>query len=393
MSAPAPPSLPDLHSGPRNFTTTAHDHGGVALTVCTLMATWVLLCFVVRCYMRATVSGPFGLDDIVCSVATMCGLLQTTVASVSISYGVGKALHLVTESHTVKAEKCSVALLLARIVFVTSRVRACHALLVVSCLWGLAAFVAQAIRCTGHPPWHMVGVDRCPSNYRSWQIITAFNVIIEVLLFAMPVWLVYGLQTTLSKKLTVVAVFSLRLPVIVAAILRLHFLAAMLASSEPLLKSVPAFICLNIEMHWGLIAAAIPTLKPFVGAFNTGWGTFDSQGISGYGQGSGNSYALRSLGRSARSAHPHTPATGSQTSNADKEPIDRRQSWGKHVAHVRSNRNSVGSDNSTKMIIRQTQTCEVHVELDDRVEESHMVRSEDVIESARRDPPSLSRWD
>ena len=55
--------------GPRNFTTTPDDHGGIALTVCTLLATWAVLCYFVRVYMRMTVCGPFGLDDIVCTGA------------------------------------------------------------------------------------------------------------------------------------------------------------------------------------------------------------------------------------------------------------------------------------------------------------------------------------
>lgn len=71
MAEPAPPTLPDLNSGPRSFITTDQDHGGIALVVCTLMATWVVLCFFVRLYMRATVSGPFGADDVVCSVSTV----------------------------------------------------------------------------------------------------------------------------------------------------------------------------------------------------------------------------------------------------------------------------------------------------------------------------------
>jgi hypothetical protein len=71
MSAPAPPDLPDMNSGPRNFVTTDQDHGGIALTIATLMSTWTILCFFVRVYMRATVSGPFGLDDFLCSVATV----------------------------------------------------------------------------------------------------------------------------------------------------------------------------------------------------------------------------------------------------------------------------------------------------------------------------------
>lgn len=64
--------LPDFSDGrPRTFITTPDDHGGTALVVCTLMATWAVLCWVVRLYMRSTVSGPFGVDDVVCTVATV----------------------------------------------------------------------------------------------------------------------------------------------------------------------------------------------------------------------------------------------------------------------------------------------------------------------------------
>lgn len=72
MSASEPHLLPDLNSGPRSFITTSQDHAGIALVMCTLLATWAVLCLIVRVYMRATVSGPFGKDDALCSLATVC---------------------------------------------------------------------------------------------------------------------------------------------------------------------------------------------------------------------------------------------------------------------------------------------------------------------------------
>jgi hypothetical protein len=65
-------SAPMYVEGPRTFVTTDQDHGGVALVICTLMATWSVLCWIVRVYMRATVSAPFGVDDLVCTIATVC---------------------------------------------------------------------------------------------------------------------------------------------------------------------------------------------------------------------------------------------------------------------------------------------------------------------------------
>lgn len=360
-----------LPEGPRNFITTSQDHGGIALTICTLMATWVVLCFVVRMYMRATVSGPFGLDDIVCSVATVFGVIQMIVSASAISFGFGKALVLLTPEQIGAAEKavyyivtdtltkCTVALLIARIVFIKSRVQACYGVVAASCIWGFASFLAEAIRCTRYAPWTIVG-DQCGNLLLSWQVITAFNILIEVALLMFPIWLVWGLRTNLSRKITVVVVFWLRLPVVVAAGLRIHFLAKSIGTSEPLLNAVIPFFCMNIEVHYSLMAATMPTLKPFVGAFNTGWGTYDNHGISGYGGSSGGSYALHSLERK-NGKKGSTPVNRSHASGEEGDAL--RPNYGKNVTHVRSiptpTRSSGGSE---EMIIRQTVTCEVHYE-------------------------------
>ena len=72
-------------------------------------------------------------------------------------------LYIVTNALT----KCAVSLLLARIVFIKSRVRACYAVLGISALWGVGSFLAQAIRCTEFPPWQLVG-GSCSNNVRTY---------------------------------------------------------------------------------------------------------------------------------------------------------------------------------------------------------------------------------
>lgn len=157
--------------------------------------------------------------------------------------------------------------------------------------------------------------------------------------------------------------------VIVAAGLRLHFLSHTFGSEQPLLRGVIPFTLLNIEMHYGLMAATMPTLKPFVGAFNTGFGTYDTQGISGYGHGSGGSFAMQSLER--RTDQKGSTPKGSQLSNADREMGDLRPLYGKNVSHVRSPKQdstrplSSQSSSSQQMIIRQTVETEIHYEEED----------------------------
>lgn len=365
-------------TGPRNFTNGPEDHSGTALVICTLMTVWSVLCFLVRIYMRSSASGPFGADDLLTGLATLFGVAQMAASAVAISHGFGKNLSLISPADVIQAQKalyaaqllflvtnaltkCAVSLLLARIVFIKSRVQACYVVLGISAAWGLGSFLAQAIRCTDVPAWSIIG-RQCTNNILSWEVITGFNVMIEVLLFAMPIWLVWSLQTESKRKITVVTVFGLRLPVIAAALARIHFIST-LNQNQPLLAGVIPFICLNVEMHYGLMAATMPTLKPFVGSFNTGWGTYDTQGVSGYGSNS-NSYAMRSLDRGGNTGASRNRSQGASQLDQIAEVDDRLKYTGKTLTQVKAKTNdgrsnSGSSDSSQQMIIRQTTTCEV----------------------------------
>ena len=118
-----PPSMA-LNS---HFITTKDDHAGVALTVCTLLATWTVLCFVIRIHQRSSLRTTIGPDDIVCGVATVgngktrsalvsllliyCddqvfAVIQTIVSGLAIAYGFGKSTELgPTRLQIINAEK------------------------------------------------------------------------------------------------------------------------------------------------------------------------------------------------------------------------------------------------------------------------------------------------
>lgn len=325
--------------------------------------------------------------------------------------------------------KCTVALLLARIVFVRRRVYACYGIVVLAFLWGVISLIVAGFQCSSHPGWKIVG-ERCDNFLLSWRVVTAFDVLIEVFIFAIPVWVIWDLHSNMKKKLTVIAVFAFRLPVIAAAILQIHYLSYAIESGDPLLHGVSAFICRNVELHWGLISATIPTLKPFMAAFNTNLGTYTSRGFDSYGHNSsGRSYVLQSIerkggggsgggsgnggggergndneGNKAAAAAAATPTAAgeeilllplpgeelqinnnnSSTNHNNLSPTTPPQSprpphWGKNVVRVKSSSSSSFSSSSSPrrfsssavsdqrtmmmmMMIRQTHTCEVHVE-------------------------------
>jgi hypothetical protein len=160
--------------------------------------------------------------------------------------------------------------------------------------------------------------------------------------------------------------------VIVAAIVRLPYIARQLRSSDPTFDSVPAGICTEVLMHYSLIAATIPCLKPFVISFNTGWG----QGN----QGQGSSYVLESYvqKKGGHSLGMKSDNVISQSNHSQAEtdlplrPDPHAHNWSIIVDDHKtpSSRReeadgSVGSRESQQMFIRQTAAWSVRYDVDE----------------------------
>lgn len=98
------------------------------------------------------------------------------------------------------------------------------------------------------------------------------DVLTEIALFIGGFWLVRDLQLPWSKKSVVVIAYGLRLPVILAAAVRLYYLHKSLYSDDESLHGILAYVCTQIELSYAVIATTMPCLKPFMSALNTGYG-------------------------------------------------------------------------------------------------------------------------
>lgn len=148
----------------------------------------------------------------------------------------------------------------------------------------------------------------------------------------------------------------------IAAICYLAYLTKTIQSPQPFLSGVPSFICMQVEMNYGLIASTFPTLKAWVGAFNTGWGTRDDAGVGGY---DGPSYQL-SMDRTTHTNNPRgaNRGRGSNALDPGLVPFHHGQNRARITTSHRSSnaRSSEESDGSRRMIIRHVKTCEVSSE-------------------------------
>ena len=160
----------------------------------------------------------------------------------------------------------------------------------------------------------------------------------EVALFAIAVWLVWALQMPRRLKATVILAFALRLPVIAASLARLADLGFAYGSAEPFFDIVPAGIATQCALHYSLMAATIPCMKPFIISFNTSWGTTNPRGTS---------YALDELSYGSRDRDrgaglSYVPANHSVVSQHGGE--ERRGSTKRTMASPNKPRGSVGQN-------------------------------------------------
>lgn len=131
----------------------------------------------------------------------------------------------------------------------------------------------------------------------------------------MSIYLIYNLQMARKLKVIVIGAFGSRLLVIPAIILRLEFLSRALQPTDDSYHSVSillasALICAEIEIGYGIMASTIPSLKPFIAAYdgpsNAAVATaYNLSKISNSGQHTTNSTVVSTIGKG-----DHTTSSG-----------------------------------------------------------------------------------
>ncbi|KAB5513114.1 hypothetical protein GE09DRAFT_1163525 [Coniochaeta sp. 2T2.1] len=156
-----------------------------------------------------------------------------------------------------------------------------------------------SLRCQVAEPWLFVAVQ-CPGLRARWQTVFAFDVVSEVSLLLIAIYIMYGLQLALRKKLVVIFAFGLRIPVIAAAALHLYYKDIALLGSDPSLDGVLATVCAEVELCYAIVATTIPCLRPFMSALSTNYGgPTHTRGTArpGYGISLGSLATLSKLGK------------------------------------------------------------------------------------------------
>ncbi|KAL8886437.1 MAG: hypothetical protein Q9215_005861 [Flavoplaca cf. flavocitrina] len=281
---------------PPLLTVTPTDHTAWIVITAILGICCALVTALLRIFVRAVISPPFGHDDTVVLVATLFATLQSAIVVYGASQGLGKSIHLVSLDGlqalqkaayasdilyliTTYLSKCSVILLLLRLSQDRKHRLIFHATLGATVVVGLALIFAISLRCDLSRPW-LIYQEKCPGILLRWQVETAFDTFGEAIIFAISFYLVQGLHMSLSNKFIIVGVFAFRILLIPFLVVRVISFPQHHLSTDPSFTLTYFYIWTQTVLNLSLIVSTTPCLKPFVASLNTGYGAFDSEHVA-----------------------------------------------------------------------------------------------------------------
>ncbi|KAE8157297.1 hypothetical protein BDV40DRAFT_52185 [Aspergillus tamarii] len=365
-------------------TVDADHHAGIIIIVSAICLVLSLVCLLIRLYVRFLLSPPFGIDDVILLGATISAIVESIIVFHAASIGFGTAIRLL-DDHVVRSIQNSIVasdvfylitLYLSRccVVAIYSRLtpRRRHK----NTLWGILGFTTAGIvisilvitiDCSLNKPWVTPG-EHCTSLFARWQFITAIDITTEVALFIFSIVLIYGLQMAIKPKLVIMMAFASRIPLVAFEAVRLSEFQSFTSSRNPTFDAINHYTWTQVALNYSLIACTAFCLRPFMNAVTTSYGTAGDSNLStsrsypyasDRGRSNQGSYALQSLqNRSTVAPEPDIfrPKVGAgETTVTSAQP---GSSTGGHSD--RDDRNSIGSEGSTKMIIKKDVEYTVH---------------------------------
>ncbi|KAJ6092079.1 hypothetical protein N7467_004048 [Penicillium canescens] len=368
-------------------------HAGIIIITGAICLMISLVCLLIRVYVRAFLSPPWGSDDIILLGATIFAIAESIIIFHAASIGFGTDILLLTEKAvdriqnslfaadilyllTLYLSKCCIIAIYLRLTPRKRHKSILWATFGLSTVGVIVSVLVIAVNCEGNKPWAVPG-EQCHNLFPRWQAIAALDISTEILLFAFSVALVWGLQMHISHKIVIMVSFAARLPLIIFSGLHLSTLKEYTTTKNPTFTAISHTVFTQLHLNYAIITCTVFCLRPFMNALTTYYGTAgdsnlgSSSGGYGYGYGSGRrgntdpyasgrsrDYEMGSVkgrpGRRASGLFRVRPDVGDGTENGTVvcEAVGPAHSGeGRSEGDGGSIRS--GSDRSTRMIIRK----------------------------------------
>ncbi|KAI9889792.1 MAG: hypothetical protein M1814_004994 [Vezdaea aestivalis] len=133
-------------------------------------------------------------------------------------------------------------------------------------LFALAGILMEIFNCTPvKKSWEVtLPYGHCLQPLPALMSMASINIIYDLILFAMPIPLIWQLRVSRRRKVAVCFIFLLGLLACVASAFRVYYISVAVFGGDPTWRSVPLGIWSLIEVDVGILCACLPILRPLL---------------------------------------------------------------------------------------------------------------------------------
>ncbi|KAK8050873.1 hypothetical protein PG993_002258 [Apiospora rasikravindrae] len=321
----------DITGSARFSPITETDHAGYIWIVTIIGTAYTILSFLLRAWIKHRV---YGWDDALIALGTVLHLAQSIAVWLGLSHGLAKSNTITAPAEGAAASKawfaaeviglvvlglskCSVLALMLRVFTpetgITAGYRACLGLTTASAVWCIASVIATSANCNSLTVLTLESKELCPGLYDRMLGITIPDIITDVLICSIPLWVTLPLNMTKGVRFHVSLAFSFRLFVVPLAALRLHYFREVAAEpADAQLAVTNSLLFQQAALVVSLISATIPNLRTFMKSINSGFHLPPLANEETRG------FALRTFGGSTM-IDGHSRGAGNNTGNASRK--------------------------------------------------------------------------
>ncbi|MCJ1376853.1 hypothetical protein MMC20_008098 [Loxospora ochrophaea] len=150
------------------------------------------------------------------------------------------------------------------------RVKIIRGVMIFAVVWAVTAIFAIAFQCHVPNPWTIIVSDRCFNQPAFWDVIEVFDMLVDLVVTILPIYLLSDVKLPWSKKLFIMSAFAGRALMLPVTILRLVYISSAYHSLDRTYADFNTVITTVVDVNISIILACIPFLKPFVDSLQIG---------------------------------------------------------------------------------------------------------------------------
>ncbi|KAI1615347.1 hypothetical protein EDD36DRAFT_186931 [Exophiala viscosa] len=265
------------------------DNKGPWVVVCAYIFILLsLMTIIIKLFTRFKATMRLTPNDIFIILAGFLGLMETITITIAVRYGLGRKGKNVSESHFVSFEKAMYTANILQIIVLAAAkasvtyliiainpsrklVYSCYGILGLVGAWTIASVFALAFQCSPPHPWNSKG-NTCVDRFAMNVGIQALNIITDCLIVVIPFVMMQSVQVSMSKRFVVSGLFAARLVVPAFTVPMLVYMKREYKTdtTDPTWTALVPQVFAQIMMNASIIAACIPSLKPFLADIKPG---------------------------------------------------------------------------------------------------------------------------